>query len=127
MLSDALVVPTIAVTDLDRAKAFYADVLGLTAIDENPFSMRFRCGAGSQLSIFKRGPVEHEHTMAHFEVSDVEAEVAAIRSRGGVFLEYTEGPLLTTNGIAQVGPARGAWLRDPDGNILGLRQGPVPA
>lgn len=127
MLSDALVVPTIAVTDLDRAKAFYADVLGLTAIDESPFSARFRCGAGSQLSIFKRGPVEREHTMAHFEVSDIEAEVAAIQSRGGVFLEYTEGPLQTTNGIAQVGPARGAWLRDPDGNILGLRQGPVPA
>jgi len=127
MLSNAMVVPTIPVTDLDRSKAFYTDVLGLTAIDESPFSVRYRCGAGSQLSIFKRGPVERGHTVAHFEVSDIEAVVADLRSRGAVFEEYTEGPLVTTNGVAQVGPARAAWLRDPDGNFLGLREGPVAA
>ncbi len=64
--------------------------------------------------------------MAHFEVKDIEAAVADLRSRGEVFEEYTEGPLVTTNGVAQLGPARGAWLRDPDGNVLGLREGPVP-
>lgn len=127
MLSDAMVVPTIPVTDLDRARAFYVDVLGLTPIDESPFSVRLRSGGGTQLSIFKRGPVERDHTVAHFEVPDIEAAVAGLRSRGAVFEEYTEGPLVTTNGIAQLGPARGAWLRDPDGNVLGLREGPVPA
>jgi catechol 2,3-dioxygenase-like lactoylglutathione lyase family enzyme len=127
MLSDSLIVPTIPVTDLDRARVFYVDVLGLTPIDESPLGFRFRCGGGSQLSIFKRGPVERGHTMAHFEVADIEAEVADLRGRGAVFEEYTEGPLVTTGGIAQIGPARGAWLRDPDGNILGLRQGPVVA
>jgi catechol 2,3-dioxygenase-like lactoylglutathione lyase family enzyme len=125
MLADSLVVPTIPVTDLERSKAFYAGVLGLTAIDENPNAVRFRCGGGSQLSIFKRGPVERGHTMAHFEVADIEAEVAELRSRGAVFVEYTEGPLMTTGGIAQLGPARSAWLKDPDGNVLGLRQGPA--
>ncbi len=125
MLSDSLIVPTIPVTDLERARAFYVDVLHLTPIEETPFGMRLRCGGGSQLSVFKRGPVERSHTMAHFEVADIEAEVADLRSRGAVFEEYTEGPLVTTGGIAQIGPARGAWLRDPDGNILGLRQGPV--
>ena len=127
MLSDSMVVPTIPVTDLDRARAYYVDVLGLQPIDESPFSIRLRCGGGTQLSIFKRGPVERGHTMAHFEVSDIEAMVADLRSRGAVFEEYTEGPLVTTGGIAQIGPARGAWLRDPDGNLLGLRQGPVPS
>ena len=125
MLSDRLIVPTIPVTDLARARVFYVDVLGLTPVDESPFSIRLRCGGGSQLSIFKRGPVERGHTMAHFEVADIEAEVADLRSRGAVFEEYTEGPLVTTGGVAQIGPARGAWLRDPDGNVLGLRQGPV--
>jgi len=127
MLSNAMVVPTIPVTDLDRSKAFYTDVLGLTAIDESPFSVRYRCGAGSQLSIFKRGPVDRVNTVAHFEVADIEAIVADLRGRGAVFEEYTEGPLVTTNGVAQVGPARAAWLRDPDGNFLGLREGPVAA
>jgi catechol 2,3-dioxygenase-like lactoylglutathione lyase family enzyme len=125
MLSSALVVPTIPVTDLDRARVFYVDVLGLTPIDESPFSIRFRCGGGSQLSIYKRGPVERGHTAAHFEVQDIEAAVADLRSRGAAFEDYTEGPLVTTNGVAQLGPARGAWLRDPDGNVLGLREGPV--
>ena len=83
--SDALVVPTIPVTDLDRAKAFYTQVLGLTPIEESPFSVRLRCGAGSQLSIYKRGPVERGQTVAHFEVSDIEAAVADVRSRGGIF------------------------------------------
>jgi catechol 2,3-dioxygenase-like lactoylglutathione lyase family enzyme len=127
VLSDAMVVPTIPVTDLDRARAFYVDVLGLTPIDESPFSVRLRCGAGTQVSIFKRGPVERGHTVAHFEVTDIKATIADLRSRGAVFEEYTEGPLVTTNGVAQIGPALGAWLRDPDGNVLGLREGPVPA
>ena len=125
MLSDSLVVPTIPVTDIERSKAFYGGILGLVAIDENPFSVRYRCGGGSQLSIFKRGPVDRVNTVAHFEVADIEAIVADLRGRGAVFEEYTEGPLITTDGIAQIGPARGAWVRDPDGNFLGLRQGPV--
>jgi hypothetical protein len=38
-------------------------------------------------------------------------------------MDYAEGPLKTTNHIAPIGPARGAWFRDPDGHFLGVRQG----
>jgi hypothetical protein len=38
-------------------------------------------------------------------------------------LDDTEGPLTTTGHIAQLGPARGAWFQDLNGNFLGLRQG----
>jgi catechol 2,3-dioxygenase-like lactoylglutathione lyase family enzyme len=75
------------------------------------------------LSIFKRPPVETVHTLAHFEVDDIEAAIADLEAKGVTFLDYTEGPLITTNHIAQIGPARGAWFTDPDGNILGVRQG----
>jgi predicted enzyme related to lactoylglutathione lyase len=126
MLNDALVVPTIPVTDLERAKPFYRDVLGLTVLEETPFSIRFGAGAGTQLSVFKRGPVERGHTVAHFEVADIEATLADIRSRGGVFEEYSGPGLTTVNGIAPIGPARGAWIKDPEGNVLGMRQGPIP-
>ena len=54
--------------------------------------------------------------VATLPVSDLEA-------KGVEFVDYTEGPLITTDHIAQLGPARGAWFRDPDGNFLGLRQG----
>jgi catechol 2,3-dioxygenase-like lactoylglutathione lyase family enzyme len=122
-----MVVATIPVTDLEAAKPFYSDVLGLRLLEETPFSMRYGASDGTQLSVYKRPPIERGHTVAHFEVADIEAAVADIRSRGGVFEEYTSGPLVTTNGIAQLGPARGAWLKDPEGNVLGLREGPIPA
>jgi catechol 2,3-dioxygenase-like lactoylglutathione lyase family enzyme len=122
MLDTAMVVATIPVTDLDRAKRFYGDTLGLGFLWENPASVRFDCGGGTQLSIFRRGPSKADHTLAHFEVSDIEAVVGELEGQGVTFLDYTEGPLQTTGHIAQLGPARAAWFHDPDGNALGLRQ-----
>jgi len=123
MISATMVVATLPVGDLARAKVFYQETLGLTLLWETPFSIRFGCGSSSELSIFKRGPKATEHTLAHFELTDIDAAVRALEARGVVFLDYTDGPLQTTGHIAQMGPARGAWFRDPDGNTLGLRQG----
>lgn len=122
MIGATMVVATVPVTDLERSKAFYGETLGLEVLWENPASVRFRCGDLSELSIFKRPPVATEHTLAHFEVTDIEAVVADLEAKGVEFLDYTEGPLVTTGHIAQIGPARGAWMRDPDGNTLGVRQ-----
>ncbi len=122
MLETSMVVATIPVTDLDRAKTFYGETLGLQLLSDNPASARFDCGGGSQLSVFKRGPSTADHTLAHFEVPDIEAAVRELEGRGVSFIDYAEGPLQTTDHIAQMGPARGAWFRDPDGNTLGLRQ-----
>ena len=122
MVTATMVVPTVPVSDLARSKSFYAETLGLTVLWESPASIRFRCGESSELSIFKRPSTVTEHTVAHFEVTDIESTVADLEAKGVEFLDYTEGPLRTTGHIAQVGPARGAWFRDPDGNTLGLRQ-----
>ena len=62
--------------------------------------------------------------LPHFEVADIEGAIAELQSRGITFDEY-ETPK-TVNFVAQLGPARGAWFRDPDGNVLGLREGPLP-
>jgi catechol 2,3-dioxygenase-like lactoylglutathione lyase family enzyme len=123
MITATMVVATIPVTDLERAKQFYGDVLGLTVLSETPAGVRYRCGSASEISTFKRPPVATEHTLAHFEVDHIEAAVQELAAKGVEFLDYSEGPLVTTGHIAQVGPARGAWFRDPDGNTLGLRQG----
>jgi catechol 2,3-dioxygenase-like lactoylglutathione lyase family enzyme len=118
-----MVVATIPVTDLDRSRRFYGETLGLTFLWDNPASVRFGCGDGTELSIFRRGPSPADHTLAHFEVTDVEAVVRELEERGVAFIDYTEGPLQTTGHIAQLGPARVAWFHDPDGNTIGLRQG----
>ena len=123
MLGSSMVVATVPVGDLERAKDFYGGTLDLTILWENPASVRFRCGDSSQLSVFRRPSTVTEHTLAHFEVTDIEAAIRDLESRGVTFIDYEEGPLKTTGHIAQLGPARGAWFRDPDGNTLGLRQG----
>ena len=123
MLGATMVVPTIPVSDLEQARVFYGDTLGLTLLWENPFSIRYGCGGGTELSVFKRPGLTTEHTLAHFEVMDIEATVKDLEAKGVDFADYDEGPLRTTGHVAQMGPARGAWFRDPDGNFIGLRQG----
>jgi catechol 2,3-dioxygenase-like lactoylglutathione lyase family enzyme len=71
----------------------------------------------------RRGqPTASGATIAHFEVDDIEAVVRDLTSRGVTFEEY-ETPK-TVNSIAQFGAVRGAWFKDPAGNVLGLREGP---
>ena len=62
MLNPKIVVATIPVTDLERSKQFYGGTLGLRLLHENPFSVRYDAGGGSQLSLFKRPPTKTEHT-----------------------------------------------------------------
>ena len=122
-LTDALLVTTIAVTQLDEARQFYGAQLGLPLLDETPFAIRFGAGHGSQIFV-RRGPPNVGNTVAHFEVSDLDVEMADLRSRGVTFEDH-ESPK-TVDGVAQIGPARGAWITDPFGNVLGLREGPLP-
>jgi catechol 2,3-dioxygenase-like lactoylglutathione lyase family enzyme len=124
MLSDSLAVTTLVVTDIDQAKAFYAGQLGLTLLEETPAGCRFGAGKGSQLTIRRGQPPTSGPTVMHFEVDDIEAVVRGLRSRGVTFEEY-ETPK-TVDSIAQFGQNRGAWFKDPAGNVLGLREGPVP-
>ena len=123
MLADAMVVPTVAVTDLDRAKGFFGEQVGLALLEETPFALRFGAGKGTQLAV-RRGQPNVGQTVAHFEVDHLDAVIGDLVSRGVVFEEY-EAPK-TTNFIAQIGPARAAWFKDPDGNIFGVREGPIP-
>ena len=123
IVAESLAVTTVAVTDLDRARDFFRDRVGLPLLDENPGSCRFAAGGGSQLSV-RRGQPNVGQTVAHFEVGDIDAAVQELTARGITFETY-ETPK-TVDFIAQIGPARGAWFKDPDGNVFGLREGPVP-
>jgi len=125
MLSEFLAVTTLVVTDVDQAKPFYQEKLGLTLLDETPAGLRFGAGKGSQLTIRRGQPSAGGQTVMHFEVDDIEAVVRDLTSRGVTFEEY-ETPK-TVNFIAQFGPVRAAWFKDPAGNVLGLREGPAPA
>ena len=121
MLSTAPVSPTIPVVDLERAKAFYIDKLGLKLAGENPGGATIEAGGGSTILLFPRAEAtKAEHTVAGFYVADVEAEVAALRAKGIVFEDIDMPGLKTENGIAHIGPFAVAWFKDSEGNILGI-------
>ncbi len=122
MLDSAMLVTTIAVDDLETARHFYADLLRLPLLDESPFALRFGCGSG-QVSV-RKGKPNVGQTVGHFEVANLDETMRELSSHGVKFEEY-EAPK-TVNFVAQIGPARGAWFQDPSGNVLGLREGPVP-
>ena len=117
-----MVVATIPVSDLDRSREFYEKKVGLEVLWDSPASIRFACGGGSELSIFRRPNTETVHTLAHFEVRDIRAAIAELESNGVEFIDYEDGPLKTTGHVAQIGPALGAWFHDPDRNTIGVRE-----
>jgi hypothetical protein len=55
-------------------------------------------------------------------MEDVESEVATLKARGVVFEEYDLPSLKTVNSIATIGPGKGAWFKDSEGNLLSLAQ-----
>ena len=125
-LSSYRVGAAVAVSDMDRAKEFYEGKLGLTACGDDPDGGRtYLCGEQSTLHVFPSpsGAGASQATVAGWTVNDLEAVVDELAAKGVEFERYDE-PQITTDdkGIAVVGEAKGAWFRDPDGNILGLIQ-----
>jgi predicted enzyme related to lactoylglutathione lyase len=126
MLTNSPIRPTIPVVDLDRAKRFYETSLGLMPVPANNDNTSgiaiFECGNGTRMELYQRGPSKADHTVATFEVSDIEEKVNALRGKGVNFEEYDMPGIKTQNGIATQGSVKAAWFKDSEGNILCIHQ-----
>jgi catechol 2,3-dioxygenase-like lactoylglutathione lyase family enzyme len=125
MLESASTHPMIAVKDLDVAKQFYGVTLGLTPSDERPgAAVRYDARGGTWFLVYQSTFAEAaESTRMRFEVEDIESTVEELRARGIVFEEYDLPGVKTVDGIAtHESGARGAWFKDPEGNILQIGQ-----
>ena len=123
MLRTAPIRAYIPASDVSRARKFYEETVGLEPKEEYAGGVIYECG-GTEVFLYPtRNAGTSKASQAFWQVDDVEAEVADLKARGVKFEEY-ETPK-TTNFIAQIGPARGAWFTDPDGNVFGVREGPV--
>ena len=123
MLAEHPIDPMILATDLDLAREFYRDRIGLELVIENEDFLTFRCGGDSRLVVTRSSTGTSEpQTKASWRVGDLAAEVAELRSRGVEIESYDEPWLKTTDGIADVGFALAAWFVDPHGNSIGLLQ-----
>ena len=131
MLAAGRVATRLPAQDLERARRFYAEKLGLEPVDERPGGLLYRC-AGGEFALFEStGHPSGEHTQMGWEVDDIEATVTELRRRGVVFEEVDVPGLRTVDGIAEVAgnyPSKGAvgeraaWFRDSEGNLLGIGQ-----
>jgi catechol 2,3-dioxygenase-like lactoylglutathione lyase family enzyme len=115
MLANARVVPTLAVSDLERARRFYEEGLGLVVEADVVGTVRYSCGDGTALAIFERPMEPVDRTVAAFEVDDIEQEVRDLRERD----VEVEGIITLPSGV------RRAFFKDPDGNVIGMRQLPT--
>ncbi|MFB7323309.1 VOC family protein [Streptomyces sp. NPDC056190] len=115
--------------DLDRARRFYADKLGLRPVEERPGGLLYRCGETYFVLFLSTGASPGTFTQMAWEVDDIEAAVSELRRRGVVFEEADRPGFRTQDGIAEVEgnyPSkgargeRGAWIRDSEGNLLGI-------
>nr|WP_255950393.1 VOC family protein [Streptomyces sp. ODS25] len=117
--------------DLDRARRFYAEKLGLEPVETRPGGLRYQCRSGSFALFQSAGRASGEHTQMAWAVDDIDAVVAELRRRGVTFEEVDVPGLRTVNGIAEVAghyPSTGgtgeraAWFRDSEGNMHGIGQ-----
>lgn len=123
MLKDNPVHATIPCADLDRAKAFYADKLGLTPAEEHPGGVFYGTSEGSRFFLYPTsGRASGDHTQMGWSVTDIEAEVRSLRDRGVEFESYDFPGFDRQSGIADTGGVRAAWFKDSEGNLLGLVQ-----
>ena len=108
--------------DVERARAFYADRLGLTPFGEHDGHLFYELGGGSHFMVYPSGgAASGSHDQIGFAVDDVESMVAALRSNGVIFEEY-EPPqgASATDGVMDFGGVRAAWFKDSEGNLLSI-------
>jgi catechol 2,3-dioxygenase-like lactoylglutathione lyase family enzyme len=123
MLSDARVIATLPVSDLERARRFYSETMSLKPLRETPEGLQYECSDGSRFLLYVTEELpQSNHTQLAFVTRDVEAEVADLKADGVVFEEYDLPHLKTVHSIAYSRTGESAWFRDSEGNLLALNQ-----
>ncbi|WP_405664753.1 VOC family protein [Streptomyces sp. NBC_01166] len=117
--------------DLERARRFYSEKLGLEPVDERPGGLLYRCGDAEFVVFRSVGASPGTFTQMGWQVDDIEAVVSELKRRGVEFETVDLPGLRTRDGIADIEgnyPSkgargeRGAWFRDSEGNMLGIGQ-----
>ena len=126
MLADRPIHTALPAIDLERARRFYAEKLGLIPEIELPDrrdGLFYRCGGGTRFLVFPSpNAAGGIHTQMTWKTNNIEADVAALKARGVVFEEYDTPEVKTVNSVATIGQSKGAWFKDSEGNLLALGQ-----
>jgi catechol 2,3-dioxygenase-like lactoylglutathione lyase family enzyme len=126
MLSDHLAMPCLAVTDLDRARRFYEQTLGLRTRDvpgmDEAMGVVYATKDGGLLVYPSQHAGTNKATAVSFSIADeaFDAEVAALRAAGVTFQTFEMPSGSWEDGVLVDGGMRAAWFADPDGNVLNV-------
>jgi catechol 2,3-dioxygenase-like lactoylglutathione lyase family enzyme len=122
MIANGKPFSSFSVNDLQKAKKFYSETLGLD-VSENAMGLELRMGDGGKVFVYPKP--DHNpatFTVLNFPVEDVERAVDELTGLG-VHFEHYDRPNLKTDkkGIARGGGGPEiAWFKDPAGNILSV-------
>jgi catechol 2,3-dioxygenase-like lactoylglutathione lyase family enzyme len=121
MLADSRAFSGFAVPDVEQARRFYGEVLGLAVEEENGL-LRLRIAGSRDIVVYpKPDHTPATYTILNFPVDDLEATVDALTQRGVVFERY-QGFEQDERGILRGQGPPIAWFKDPAGNILSVIQ-----
>lgn len=122
MLKDSKVTANVPVSDIDRARSFYADTLGLTPTDENPGGLIYTTGGGTTFFLYQTEYAgQAGHTIAQWHVDSVDDEVRELKSKGLEFEHYDMPGVRWDGDVARMeGMGSAAWFKDSEGNIMCL-------
>lgn len=112
------------VTDLDRARGWWHDVLDRDPIHTDAESENLFYDIGGTVVLVYRTDFAGtaKNTAINLVTDDLDRDVAALRARGVEFHEYDFPGLKTVDGIAQLGTLRGSWFSDSEANIFALSE-----
>ena len=122
MLNDKSTYTTIPASEMQRARRFYEETLGLKPDMVTEGGVMYGTGR-TQFFVYPSAFKATGHTQMSWLVDDIKAEVAALKAKGIEFEDLEVPGVETVDGVAQVGPnVWTAYFRDPDGNLLLLTQ-----
>jgi len=122
MLQNAALRFDIPVSDLARARKFYAEKLGLSCNYENDFCAQYRYADSYFVFTPSEDAGQAQYSLLTWLVEDIETVKTWLDERGVTFEEYNFPGMKTTNGIATLGGDRMAWFKDSEGNLLAIAQ-----
>lgn len=124
MLTNAPVTTILPVMNMDRARDFYENKLGLKPIGlKADGKFVYACGGGAVIALFpKEGGTKADHTAISFQVKNIEVAIKALKIAGLVFEDYDFPGLKTVDHVCVLGAEKAAWFKDTEGNYLCIHE-----
>jgi len=124
MFDKMMATAVLAASDLDRAKAWWHDVLGRDPVYEEPEGEAvFYDIGGTGVMVYRSDFAgTAKNTVLNLMTDDLDRDMTMLRTHGVMFHDYDMPGLKTVDGVAELGDERSAWFSDSEGNIFAIGQ-----